>query len=49
VPGRNQHYLEGGLTLLLTPDLQFDVNGGVGLHERETYFIGARLVRRFRF
>lgn len=49
VPGRNQHYLEGGLTLLLTPDLQFDVNGGVGLHERETYFIGAGLVRRFRF
>jgi len=49
VPGRNQHYLEGGLTLLLTPDIQFDVNGGVGLHERETYFIGAGLVRRFRF
>ncbi len=49
VPGQNQHYLEGGLTLLLTPDIQFDVNGGVGLHERETYFIGAGLVRRFRF
>ncbi len=49
VPGRNLHYLEGGLALLLTRDLQFDVNGGVGLHERETYFIGAGLVRRFRF
>ncbi len=47
IPGQNQHYLESGLTLLLTPDLQFDINGGVGLHQREHYFIGAGLVRRF--
>ncbi|SHK61855.1 transporter [Rhodothermus profundi] len=48
-PGRDPHYLEGGLTLLLMPDLQLDVNGGVGLHARRTYFIGAGLVQRFRF
>lgn len=49
ISGRNAHYVEGGLTVLLTPDIQFDINGGVGLHERAHYFIGAGLVRRFRF
>ncbi|MDQ7040103.1 MAG: transporter [Rhodothermus sp.] len=49
IPGQNQHYLESGLALLLTPDLQFDINSGIGLHQQGHYFIGAGLVRRFWF
>ena len=45
--GFNRHYLDGGLTYLFLPNVQFDVSGGVGLNENATdFFIGGGLAMR---
>lgn len=44
-----EHYLNGGFTLLLTDDVQWDVRSGVGLNDAaEDFFCGTGLSVRFR-
>ena len=41
------HTLNGGLTHLLTDNLQLDINGGVGINGRaDDYFLGPGLAFR---
>ena len=43
-----QHFFNGGFTILLSDDIQFDVRGGVGLNDAaEDYFVGTGLSIRF--
>jgi outer membrane putative beta-barrel porin/alpha-amylase len=42
------HYANSGFTLGFTPNVQFDLRGGVGLNgSAPDYFVGAGLVRRW--
>lgn len=44
-----QHYFDGGFTLLLSDDIQFDIRGGVGLNDdADDYFVGTGLSLRFK-
>jgi len=43
---QNQHFLEGGLTWVPTPDLQLDANGGVD-PDSGGYFVGIGLATRW--
>ena len=44
-----QHYFDGGFTLLLTNDIQWDIRGGVGLNSAaDDYFVGTGLSIRFK-
>jgi hypothetical protein len=43
--GGNLHFLEGGLALALTPDVQLDVNGGVEMDSGD-YFLGLGIAGR---
>ena len=46
---RAEHYFNGGFTLLLTDDVQWDIRAGVGLNESaDDYFVGTGLSIRFR-
>jgi hypothetical protein len=43
-----QHYLDGGFTYKVTPDLQFDVRAGYGLSRgAQDFFVGAGFVARY--
>ncbi len=43
-----EHYFNGGLTYLLSDDVQWDIRGGVGLNdEADDYFVGTGLAIRF--
>lgn len=43
-----EHYFNGGFTLLLTDDVQWDIRGGVGLNSAaDDYFLGSGLSIRF--
>jgi len=45
---RHTGYLDTGLTAAISPDLQFDLRGGIGVNgTAPDYFIGAGLVRRW--
>jgi hypothetical protein len=45
---QTQHYFDGGFTYKITPDLQWDIRGGVGLNDAaDDYFVGMGLVMRF--
>jgi hypothetical protein len=45
---RNQHYLNGGFTVLANNDLQWDIRAGMGLNEAaDDYFTGTGLVVRW--
>jgi len=45
---KHTRYLDTGLTATLSPNLQVDVRGGIGLnHLQPDYFVGAGLVRRW--
>lgn len=44
--GGDQHFLEGGITLFPTADIQLDINGGVELDTRDS-FIGLGLATRW--
>ncbi len=42
------HYFDGGFTLSVTNNLQFDIRGGVGLNEEaDDYFVGTGSIIRF--
>lgn len=44
-----EHYFNGGLTFLLTDDIQWDVRAGVGLNDAaDDSFFGTGLSIRFR-
>ena len=44
-----QHYFNGGIAVLLTDDVQWDVRAGVGLNEAaDDYFAGTGLSVRFK-
>lgn len=44
-----EHYLNGGFTLLVSNDIQWDIRAGVGLNDdSEDYFVGTGLSLRFR-
>jgi len=44
-----EHYFNGGFTVLLSNDVQWDIRGGVGLNDAsEDYFVGTGLSLRFR-
>lgn len=44
-----EHYFNGGFTLLLNNDIQWDIRAGVGLNdESEDYFVGTGLSFRLR-
>lgn len=48
--GPTQKYLDGGVTYLLTPQLQLDASAGIGLGNRAggpDYFVGAGVARLF--
>ena len=43
-----ENYFNGGFTFLVTPDLQIDVRGGVGLNKRaDDFFVGAGFSMRY--
>lgn len=47
--GLSEHYFNGGLTVLLNNDVQWDVRAGVGLNDAaDDYFVGTGLSIRFR-
>jgi hypothetical protein len=44
-----EHYFDGGFTVLLTNDVQWDVRAGVGLNDAaDDYFVGSGLTIRFK-
>lgn len=46
---RNQHYFNGGFTVLINNDVQWDIRAGVGLNDAaDDYFVGTGLSLRFR-
>lgn len=45
---RDQHFMEGDMTHLVTPDLQLDLNGGIELDTGD-YFLGFGLATRLKF
>ncbi len=46
---RVEHYFDGGFTYLLSNDVQWDIRGGVGLHDSaDDYFVGTGLSIRFK-
>ena len=48
VKGLNEQYLNGGVTILLDKDIQWDVRGVVGLnYDSDEYFVGTGLSLRF--
>ncbi|MFT3881862.1 MAG: transporter [Gemmatales bacterium] len=43
-----QYYFDGGFTYMLTKNIQFDINAGVGLNRHaDDYFVGTGLVVRY--
>lgn len=46
---RNQHYFNGGFTVLINNDVQWDIRAGVGINDAaDDYFVGTGLALRFR-
>jgi len=44
-----QHYFDGGLTYLISSDVQWDLRAGLGLNDAaDDFFVGTGLSIRFR-